>query len=101
MTDPAGHRLLAGKRALVTGAGAGIGAAIVKALAAAGARVAVTDLDRDAAQSLAGELGSSAFADALDVTDAEQTKDLFGRLEREWGGIDIVCANAGISTMNR
>jgi meso-butanediol dehydrogenase / (S,S)-butanediol dehydrogenase / diacetyl reductase len=92
--------LLAGKRAVVTGGASGIGKAIAKALSAAGARVAVTDMNGAAAASLAEEIGASAIADSLDVTDAAATARLFGRLQSEWGGVDIVCANAGISTMN-
>jgi NAD(P)-dependent dehydrogenase (short-subunit alcohol dehydrogenase family) len=49
--------LLAGRKALVTGAGAGIGRAIALALAREGARVVVTDLDGEAADQVAGEIG--------------------------------------------
>ena len=94
------NQLLAGKRALVTGGASGIGKAIAKALSAAGARVAVTDKNGAAAAALAKEIGATAIADGLDVTDAAVTARVFGRLQSEWGGVDIVCANAGISTMN-
>jgi len=87
---------VAGRRALVTGAGAGIGRAIAHALAAAGAaHVVVADIDLDAAERVATETGSATGV-RLDVTDAAATAALFAR-ER----FDIVCANAGISTMNR
>jgi meso-butanediol dehydrogenase / (S,S)-butanediol dehydrogenase / diacetyl reductase len=94
-------QLLAGKRALVTGGGSGIGGAIVRALAGAGARVAVTDKNGEAAAALAHEIGAGAFATALDVTDAAETNRVFDRAHEAFGGLDIVCANAGISTMNR
>ena len=55
-----GHGLLEGRQALVTGAGSGIGLAIARALAREGARIAVTDLDGEAAQSAAEELGAQA-----------------------------------------
>jgi meso-butanediol dehydrogenase / (S,S)-butanediol dehydrogenase / diacetyl reductase len=94
-------QLLAGKRALVTGGGSGIGGAIVRALAGAGARVAVTDKNGEAAATLAREIGADAIGAALDVTDAAETNGVFDRVHDAFGGLDIVCANAGISTMNR
>ncbi len=95
------HRLLQGRRALVTGGGAGIGAAIVRALAKAGARVCVTDLNAAAAQALADEVGGGAIAQRLDVTDGDETDRVFDSAIAAFGGLDIVCANAGISSMNR
>jgi NAD(P)-dependent dehydrogenase (short-subunit alcohol dehydrogenase family) len=92
-------RLLQGRRALVTGAGTGIGAAIAHALANAGAAVAVTDLDGAAARRVASEIGGVAFA--LDVTDAGATTAAFDAAERALGPLDLVCANAGVSTMRR
>jgi meso-butanediol dehydrogenase / (S,S)-butanediol dehydrogenase / diacetyl reductase len=94
-------RLLSGRRALVTGGGAGIGRAIVRALADAGARVAVSDLDPGAAQKVAMEIGRGAGAHRLDVTDAAQTAQVFTAVEQAFGGLDLVVANAGVSTMNR
>jgi NAD(P)-dependent dehydrogenase (short-subunit alcohol dehydrogenase family) len=66
---------LSGRAALVTGAGSGIGAASAAALAAAGAAVLVTDIDLDAAQTVAGKIevgGGRAVAARLDVSSAEQ-----------------------------
>ena len=93
--------LLSGRRALVTGAGSGIGAAIVRALAGAGARVAVTDANEASAKALAAAVGGEATAHRLDVTDAAQTDAVFDAVLATYGGLDVVCANAGISTMNR
>lgn len=85
----------------MTGAGRGIGQAIVRALAREGARCAVTDFDPDAAQASAEELGEQARAFRLDVTDAAEIEQVF-RDATDWlGGLDLVVANAGISTMNR
>lgn len=92
---------LDGRRALVTGAGTGIGAAIARAFARAGARVAVTDLNGDAAARVAGELGAGAIAFDLDVRDATRTNAVFDAAIAAMGGLEIVCANAGVSTMNR
>jgi NAD(P)-dependent dehydrogenase (short-subunit alcohol dehydrogenase family) len=92
---------LQGRRALVTGAGTGIGRAIARALAAAGASVAVTDLDLGAAQAVAAELGAQAIAVRLDVTDADAIEAVVEQTANRWGGLDIVCANAGISSMAR
>jgi NAD(P)-dependent dehydrogenase (short-subunit alcohol dehydrogenase family) len=97
----AGHGLLMGRRALVTGAGKGIGQAIVRALAREGARVAVTDMDQGLAEAAAAELGDTGHAFRLDVTDAAETERVFGAAEEALGGLDLVAANAGISTMNR
>jgi meso-butanediol dehydrogenase / (S,S)-butanediol dehydrogenase / diacetyl reductase len=92
--------LLAGKTVLVTGAASGIGRAIVKRLAKAGAWVAVTDKEGGAADRLAKEIGSDAISAALDVTDAAATAQAFDQAIAAFGKVDIVCANAGISTMN-
>ncbi|HET6468334.1 MAG TPA: SDR family NAD(P)-dependent oxidoreductase, partial [Geminicoccaceae bacterium] len=92
---------LAGRRALVTGAGNGIGRAIAHALARDGARVAATDLDAAAARAVAAELGGGATWARLDVTDEAETAAVFAALARELGGLDTVVANAGISTMRR
>ena len=93
-------QVLDGRGALVTGAGTGIGAAIARALAAAGARVAVTDLDQAAAAAVAGPL-AGAMALPLDVTDALQTGQVIEAAAAALGALDIVCANAGVSTMTR
>ena len=94
----AAGRMLEGRRALVTGAGTGIGRAIAEALADAGARVAVTDLDAAAAQAVAAHL-DDAIGFRLDVTDAPETKQVIDRAADQLGGLEIVCANAGVSTM--
>ena len=95
-----GRGLLAGRRALVTGAATGIGRAIAEALVREGARVAVTDIGLDGAREVAESLGDATRAYRLDVTDAAETAAVF-RSAAEWmGGLDLLAANAGISTMN-
>ena len=60
---------LTGRKALVTGAGTGIGRVIARTLAAQGGEVAVSDLDEHAARATADEIGGKALALRLDVTD--------------------------------
>ena len=92
--------LLAGRRALVTGAATGIGRAIAEAFAREGALVAVSDISLDGARDVAERLGDGARAYRLDVTDAAETASVF-RSAADWmGGLDLLAANAGISTMN-
>lgn len=90
---------LAHKRAIVTGAARGIGAAICRALASEGVRVAVADLDSDAAKSLAAELGGGAAGFGIDVRDRTSVTACFEAIEAMFGGYDILCANAGVSSM--
>jgi meso-butanediol dehydrogenase/(S,S)-butanediol dehydrogenase/diacetyl reductase len=93
--------LAEGKRVLVTGGGAGIGRAICRAFAASGARVAVTDRDPEAARILAAELGKEHAAFPCDVTVAASVEAAVRAAQDLFGGIDVLCANAGVSTMNK
>lgn len=92
---------ITGKRALVTGAARGIGAAISEAVAEGGAHVILTDMG-DAAEAAAQALrdkGYSAEAATLDVTDREAVDALAAKVEAE-GGLDILVNNAGIAISN-
>jgi NAD(P)-dependent dehydrogenase (short-subunit alcohol dehydrogenase family) len=95
---------LAGRIAVVTGAGAGIGRAIAQALAGAGAAVAVTDLAGDRARAVAGEIGA-AGGDAswhrLDVTDRPGVEAVAADIVRARGRLDVWVNNAGVSSMRR
>jgi rhamnulose-1-phosphate aldolase/alcohol dehydrogenase len=90
---------LAGRIALVTGGGSGIGRATARRLAAEGACVVVTDRDGDAAATVAGELGSRDVA--VDVTaDVTSEGDVAGAVAAAalaFGGVDLVVNNAGLS----
>jgi len=93
---------LRGKRAIVTGAATGIGRAISAALAAHGVRVAIADLDASGAAATAAALpGSGHLGLAIDVTQRAAVGSAFAEVARAFGGYDILCANAGVSTMNR
>jgi NAD(P)-dependent dehydrogenase (short-subunit alcohol dehydrogenase family) len=91
--------LLIGRLALVTGAGQGNGRAIARGLARAGARVIATDLDRDAAQRVAGEIvaaGGQAWGYRLDVTQADECTALAAEVGAAHGLVDLLVNNAGI-----
>ena len=85
---------LDGKIALVTGGGQGIGEAICRRLAQAGARVAVFDLCQETAQSVAGEIGGLGLAG--DVTSEADVQRAQARVEDQLGPLDILVNNAGI-----
>ena len=88
---------LTGQTAMVTGAGAGIGEVIASRLAAAGARVAVADLDPDAAEAIAEKIGAGAFAVPADVTDVQQVQAAIARVLETAGSLEILVNNAGIA----
>lgn len=90
---------LTDKRALVTGGGSGIGAAIVRELAAQGTRVAI-HFHRSAAtaEALAAEIraaGGDALTLQADLSEERQVQELFRSIRRQWNGLDILVNNAG------
>ena len=90
---------LATRVAFVTGAGSGIGRAVANRLAAEGACVVVADLDAEAAERVAAEIGDRdvAVPVAVDVTDAEQVGAALAEAVLAFGGVDLVVNNAGLS----
>src|SRR5947209_552148 len=80
----------------VTGAAHGIGRAIAQHFARAGARVAIGDLDRDAAQRLADEIGGGAIGVSLDVTDRDAFAAFLDAAERRHGPLGVMVNNAGV-----
>ena len=90
---------LEGTRALVTGAGHGLGRGIAIELAALGAAVAVCDVDADSAEAVAAELvdaGKRAVAASVDVTDETSVEDAVARSWSSLGGIDLLVNSAGV-----
>jgi len=97
-----------GRVAVVTGAGNGLGRAHALGLASRGAKVVVNDFGgaRDGtggsmtpAQNVVEEIrkaGGTAMADGADVSNFEQVKAMVERATKEWGSVDLLCANAGI-----
>ena len=89
---------LAGRTAIVTGASSGIGASTARALARAGARIALGARRRARVESLAADLaGSGHLALSLDVTDAESARAFVDRVGAAFGSVDILVNNAGLA----
>lgn len=87
---------LQGKSALITGSARGIGRAFAEAYIREGATVAIADIDHQAAETTAAELGPAAYAIHLDVTDQDSIDAAIGAVERKTGGIDILVNNAAL-----
>jgi rhamnose utilization protein RhaD (predicted bifunctional aldolase and dehydrogenase)/NAD(P)-dependent dehydrogenase (short-subunit alcohol dehydrogenase family) len=91
----AAEKPLARQVVLVTGGAGAIGAATARAFAAAGAEVAVLDLDREAAEVVAASCGKRALAASCDVTDPAAVQAAVAAVAAHFGGLDIVVSNAG------
>ena len=87
---------LAGKVAIVTGGASGLGRGIVERFVEEGASVVIADVDRDGGEALAGELGATAAFKQTDVADAEQIQDVVDLAVERFGGLHIMCNNAGV-----
>ncbi len=92
---------LAGQIVAVTGAAGGIGAATAKAFAAAGAEVALLDVNLAAATEQAKTIGPTALPVQCDVTDAASVPAAFDAVAENFGGVDIVVSNAGAAWQGR
>lgn len=93
------HPSLAGRVAIVTGAGQGIGASVARLLAEAGASVAINDINPDRAERTAAAIrhaGGQAVAIAADISNKFQCSHLVDSTRREWGRLDILVNNAAI-----
>jgi rhamnulose-1-phosphate aldolase/alcohol dehydrogenase len=92
---------LAGQIAAITGAGGAIGAATARTFAAAGAEVALLDVNEQAAAEKAEAIGGAAVAVRCDVTDAVSVRTAFEQVAAAFGGVDIVVSNAGAAWQGR
>ena len=88
---------LAGKVAIVTGGGGGIGSAVARRLVAEGARVAVADIFEESAKRVAEPLGDAAIAVAFDAADADSVKALVEQTVSHFGKLDILHNNAAMT----
>jgi NADP-dependent 3-hydroxy acid dehydrogenase YdfG len=94
-------RILAGETVAITGAARGIGLATARALLAQGMKVAIGDVDTEAARQAADELGPSAIALPLDVTDRASYTAFLDEAEQQLGPLDVLINNAGIMQVGR
>jgi NAD(P)-dependent dehydrogenase (short-subunit alcohol dehydrogenase family) len=95
---------LKGKRAIVTGAGSGIGRSVAIKLALEGAQVGILDINIAAAEAAAATIvtfGGAAAAIHADVSDESSVAGAISNLERRFGGLDTVVANAGVMLFGR
>jgi 3-hydroxybutyrate dehydrogenase len=91
------------KSAIITGAASGIGKDIALVFAREGAKVAIADLAKDAADATAAEIragGGQALGVAMDVTDEKQVTDGVAAVVAAFGGVDILISNAGIQIVH-
>jgi galactitol 2-dehydrogenase len=87
---------LNGKSALITGSARGIGKAFAEAYVREGATVAIADIDLEAAEKAAAEIGKSAYAVRLDVSDLSSIEAAVKVVEARTGGLDILINNAAL-----
>ena len=91
------------KSAIITGAASGIGKDIAIVFAREGAKVAIADLNKDAAEATAGEIrdgGGEAMGVAMDVTDEKAVNDGVAAVAAAFGGVDVLVSNAGIQIVH-
>lgn len=104
MNQPSGGGVIGpGRVAVVTGAASGIGRALAELLATEGSSVVVADVDADGAETVADAIrkaDGSALAVQADVSDPRSVDALAGTAAEQFGGVDLLCNNAGVSTFN-
>jgi rhamnose utilization protein RhaD (predicted bifunctional aldolase and dehydrogenase)/NAD(P)-dependent dehydrogenase (short-subunit alcohol dehydrogenase family) len=95
------HDVFAGKVVMVTGAASGIGLATARAFRQRGAELVILDLNREALDRAAGELGEGVLPFDCDVTDRSEVKRAFEAACRRFGGVDVVVSNVGVALQGR
>ena len=90
---------LAGKIAVITGGGSGIGLASAKLFAQEGAKVVIVGRNKSALDKAAAEIGDRAVAIVADVTDLDALDALYAEVGKRFGRIDVIFANAGINNL--
>ncbi len=93
---PTGEGRLAGKVTIVTGAAQGFGKGIAEELYNEGATIIIADMNEELAESVAKEMGSRACAIAVNVADEDSVANLVAQTVENFGGVDIMVANAGV-----
>ncbi len=94
---------LKNKICIVTGAASGIGKEIARLFALEGAKVAVADMNKDAALAAANDItrsGGTAMAVTMDVTSEDQVNTAVAEVVAAWGGVDVLVSNAGIQIVH-
>ncbi len=92
---------LKNKVAIITGSGSGFGEGIAKLYAKEGAKVVIADINKEAADRVASEIGSVALALKVDVANREDVNMLVQACQAEFGSVDIVVNNAAITHKNQ
>ena len=82
---------------MVTGAGSGIGRALVERFAAAGLRIVLADVDETAAREVAATLDVDTLVRRVDVSKEQEVVDLAAATVEHFGGVQVVCNNAGVA----
>ena len=86
---------MSAQRVVITGGASGIGLTLARHFAARGDRVALCDADAAAVEAAQAALPDTTIARHVDVTDATGMEAFLSEVETAWGGVDVVCANAG------
>jgi NAD(P)-dependent dehydrogenase (short-subunit alcohol dehydrogenase family) len=92
---------LAGRVAVITGGASGLGAAAARLFAGAGAKLALWDLNAEAGNALAADLGSNGIFVKTDVTDSDDVQRALTQVQEQFGSVHIVINCAGIATAER